>query len=92
MVYRQDAEAGAAGVPWPDAPWSLATSEDLPALRESVPHLKGADIRRADTVYDGIGNGPSMRLIRPIKDVEAMLVHGLWVGQQRGGGGVPRPA
>jgi hypothetical protein len=82
----------AAGVPRPEAPRSLATADHLPALRESVPHLKEADIRRADEVYAGMGSGPTMRLIVGVTDVEAMLVHAVWVGQLRGGGRLPRPA
>jgi hypothetical protein len=82
----------AAGIPRQDAPRSLATADDLPALRESVPHLKEADVRRADEVYSGMTSGPTMPLVVPMTDVEAMLVHGLWVGQQRGGGRLPRPA
>ena len=82
----------AAQIPRPGAPRSQITADELPALRETVPHLKDADVRRADDVYDAMATGPTMRLIVPVTDVETMLVHGLWVGQLRGGGRLPRPA
>lgn len=82
----------AAQIPRQNAPREQVTAEDLPTLRDGVAHLKDADIRRADEVYAGMATGATLRLVVPVNDVETMLVHGLWVGQLRGGGRLPRPA
>ena len=81
----------AAGVPRITAPRSLSTEADLPELA-AVTHLRGADLRRADQVYNGMRSGPSLRLVVHPSDADAMLAHALWVGELRGGGRLPRPA
>lgn len=81
----------AAGVPRPGAPRSLSTANDLPELGK-VPHLQQAELRRADEVYTDMNNGPTLRLVVKVTDVQAMLVHALWVGESRGGNRLPRPA
>ncbi|HEV2886741.1 MAG TPA: hypothetical protein VGX49_07520 [Jatrophihabitans sp.] len=68
-----------------------ATAEHLPELRQ-VPHLRDADIRRGDEIYANMQNGPALYIVVSVNDVEAMLVHAVWVGRARGGGRLPRPA
>jgi hypothetical protein len=81
----------AAGIPRSDHPRSLVTGDQLQQL-EGVAHLQNADIRRADEAYRSVQDGPSLRLIVRVNDAERMVEHGLWVGQLRGGGRLPRPA
>jgi len=81
----------AAGIFRLDAPRSLMTAADLDQL-SAVPHLRQAEVRRADEVYEGMHSGPSLRLVVKVSDVETMLTHALWIGSLRGGGRLPRAA
>jgi hypothetical protein len=43
-----------------------------------------ARVERTDRLYRGVKKGPTLRLVVPEEDPEAMIRHGYWVAQIRG--------
>ena len=78
-----DSAVFAAIVPQPSNPKKGATAADLDMLRD-VPHLKDAQLERADTVFRSVRNGPSLRLLVRRDEPAMMIEHAWWVGSLRG--------
>jgi hypothetical protein len=72
----------AALIPKPGQPTARATMNDLDAVRR-VAHLRQADIRRADEVFDSSANAPTLRVLVRSDDFKMLITHAWWVGRLR---------
>jgi hypothetical protein len=72
----------AALIPKPGQVTARATMNDLDAVRR-VAHLRQADIRRADEVFDSSANAPTLRVLVRSDDFKMLITHAWWVGRLR---------
>ena len=78
-----DADLYVAGVPRPGDPKKLATAADLGELH-TIRHLRDADLKRADDIFDSLSRAPSLRLPVRRDNTSLMIEHAWWVGLLRG--------
>jgi hypothetical protein len=77
------ADLYAALIPKPGQKAGRATVDDLDAVRR-VAHLRQADLRRADEVFDSSTKAPTLRVLVHRDDPTMLITHSWWVGRLRG--------
>ncbi|GIM97130.1 hypothetical protein [Paractinoplanes toevensis] len=72
----------AALIPKPGQSTGRATVDDLDTVRR-VEHLRQADLRRADEVFDSSAKAPTLRILVRRDDAPLLITHSWWVGRLR---------
>ena len=77
--FAETDESGlyAATLPDPERPRGASLKDDQPLPER----YRTADVRRTDTVFESVRQGPSLRLVVAQDDEKSMIAHAFWVAR-----------